>query len=176
MHQGIAAHIHPLAEISLGDLPVDQPVVVLDQVTDPHNVGAILRSAAVFNASALIMTRRNSPPVTGVLAKSACGALEHVQIVYVGNLSQALVELGKIGFWRIGLAGEATQALEDSTSISGKNGPVALVLGAEDKGLRRLTKEQCEEVCHITTRGQLSSLNVSNAAAIGLHIISRSSL
>lgn len=174
VHQGIAARVHPLKEISLDELPLDRPVLVLDQVTDPHNVGAILRSAAVFNASALIMTRRNSPPLTGVLAKSACGALEHVDIIFVGNLSQTLKELGKIGFWKIGLAGEAESALEVSTPTQGKTGPVALVLGAEDKGLRRLTREQCDELCYITTRGELSSLNVSNAAAIALHVVSQS--
>lgn len=172
VHQGIAAKVHPLAEISLADLPNDRPVLILDQVTDPHNVGAILRSGAVFNASALIMTRRNSPPLTGVLAKSACGALEHVDVIYVGNLSQSLKELGKLGFWRIGLAGEATGALETSTPMTSKCGPVALVLGAEDKGLRRLTSEHCDELCHITTKGTLASLNVSNAAAIALHVIS----
>jgi 23S rRNA (guanosine2251-2'-O)-methyltransferase len=173
VHQGIAAKAMPLVDTSLNELPLDRPVIVLDQVTDPHNVGAILRSAAVFNAAALIMTRRNSPPLTGVLAKSACGAIEHVPVVFVGNLSQTLIELGKIGFWRIGLAGEATSALETSTPMTGKCGPVALVLGAEDKGLRRLTIEQCDEVCHITTLGKISSLNVSNAAAIALHVISR---
>ncbi len=173
VHQGVAAKVQPLDAINLSDLPIDRPVVVLEQVTDPHSVGAILRSAAVFNASALIMTRRNSPPVTGVLAKSACGAVEHVNIIYVGNLSQSLKQLGKLGFWRIGLAGEASSALEVSTPMNGKCGPVAIVLGAEDKGLRRLTREQCDEICHITTKGALASLNVSNAAAIALHVISQ---
>lgn len=175
VHQGIAAKVQPLKEITLDELPLDRPVIVLDQVTDPHNVGAILRSAAVFNASAIIMTRRNSPPLTGVLAKSACGALEHVNVVYVGNLSQALKELGKTGFWRIGLDGEGQTALEASAPEVKKTTPVALVLGAEDKGMRRLTIEQCDEVCHITTKGQLASLNVSNAAAIALHIVSQNS-
>ncbi|MCP4936437.1 MAG: 23S rRNA (guanosine(2251)-2'-O)-methyltransferase RlmB [bacterium] len=171
VHQGIAVKVKPLPETSLEDLPFDRPVIVLDQVTDPHNVGAILRSGAVFHASALIMTRRNSPPVTGVLAKSACGALEHVDMIYVGNLAQALKTLGKIGFWRIGFAGEASDAFENSASLQDQRQPVAIVLGAEDKGLRRLSKEQCDEVCHITTNGALSSLNVSNAAAIALHAL-----
>ena len=171
VHQGIAVKVKPLPETSLEELPFDRPVIVLDQVTDPHNVGAILRSGAVFHASAVIMTRRNSPPVTGVLAKSACGALEHVSVIYVGNLSQALKTLGKIGFWRIGFAGEATDAFENSPALRDQRQPVAIVLGAEDKGLRRLSKEQCDEICHITTKGALSSLNVSNAAAIALHAL-----
>ena len=173
VHQGIAAKVQPLRETSLDELPLDRPIVILDQVTDPHNVGAILRSCAVFNASALIMTRRNSPPLTGVLAKSACGALEHVDVIYVGNLAQALKTLGKIGFWRIGFAGEAQSPFENSSSLPDPHRPLAIVLGAEDKGLRRLTKEQCDEVCQITTHGPLSSLNVSNAAAIALHTLTQ---
>ena len=176
VHQGIAAKVRPLAETGLKDLPTDRPVIVLDQVTDPHNVGAILRSAAVFNASALIMTRRNSPPLTGVLAKSACGALEHVHAIYVGNLAQALKDLADHGFWRIGLAGEAEKSLDEAILFKGPNRPVALVLGAEDKGLRRLTKEQCDDICHIPTKGKLTSLNVSNAAAIALHVVSKSTV
>ncbi len=173
VHQGIAAKVRPLAEVNIRDLPDNKPVLVLDQVTDPHNVGAILRSAAVFNASAIIMTRRNSPPLTGVLAKSACGALEFVAVILTGNLSRALSELGEAGFWIMGLAGEATDALEIRINEVPTKRPVALVLGAEDKGMRRLTIERCDEVCHITTRGQLASLNVSNAAAIALHTLSQ---
>jgi len=173
VHQGIAIKIQPLKEVGLDDIALDRPVLVLDQVTDPHNVGAMMRSAAVFNASTLIMTRRNSPPLSGVLAKSACGALEHVDVVFVGNLSQALKELAKIGFWRIGLDGQAENALEASVDASRNNQPIALVLGAEDKGMRRLTTEQCDELCHITTTGILASLNVSNAAAIALHVLSK---
>ncbi|MCF6198770.1 MAG: 23S rRNA (guanosine(2251)-2'-O)-methyltransferase RlmB [Hyphomicrobiaceae bacterium] len=173
VHQGIAIKILPLKDVGLADLALDRPVLVLDQVTDPHNVGAMMRSAAVFNASTIIMTRRNSPPLSGVLAKSACGALEHVDVVFVGNLSQALKELGKIGFWRIGLDGQAENALETSIGETRSNQPIALVLGAEDKGMRRLTTEQCDELCHITTTGTLASLNVSNAAAIALHVIAK---
>ena len=173
VHQGIAVKADPLKEVALAELPLDRPVLVLDQITDPHNVGAIMRSAAVFNASAIIMTRRNSPPLSGVLAKSACGALEHVGIIFVGNLSAALKELGKTGFWRIGLDGEAPTALETCSAPIGGNRPVALVLGAEDKGMRRLTTENCDELCYITTSGALASLNVSNAAAIALHVVSQ---
>ncbi len=173
VHQGIAIKVRPLPEKEIGSLSPDRPVIVLDQVTDPHNVGAILRSAAVFNASALIMTRRNSPPLTGVLAKSACGALEHVDVVFVGNLSKALKDLEKSGFWRIGLDGAASDSLETATGEVAANRPIALVLGAEDKGMRRLTIEHCDQVCHISTTGPLASLNVSNAAAIALHIVSQ---
>ncbi len=173
VHQGIAIKVHPLKDIGLEDLALDRPVLVLDQVTDPHNVGAIIRSAAVFNASALIMTRRNSPPLSGVLAKSACGALEHVNIIFVGNLSQALKGLEKIGFWRIGLDGQAKSSLEEAVGDTSCTRPLALVLGAEDKGMRRLTTEQCDELCHITTTGTLASLNVSNAAAIALHVVAQ---
>ena len=173
VHQGIAIQVQPLPDIGLDELPADQPILVLDQVTDPHNVGAILRSCAAFNAAAVIMTRRNSPSLTGVLAKSACGGLEYVHVIFVGNLSQALKSLGQNGYWRIGLDGDVERALEVSTPMSSKCGPVALVLGAEGKGLRRLTIENCDEVCHITTTGKLASLNVSNAAAIALHVISK---
>ena len=119
------------------------------------------------------MTRRNSPPLSGVLAKSACGGLEHLHVIFVGNLSQSLISLGKKGYWRIGLAGDVELALETSMPMKSHCGPVALVLGAEGKGLRRLTVENCDEVCHITTNGKLASLNVSNAAAIALHVISK---
>ena len=173
VHQGIAANVKPLAELSLEELAPDRPVLVLDQVTDPHNVGAIMRSAAVFNASALIMTRRNSPPLSGVLAKSACGALEHVHMVFVSNLARALKQLEELGFWRIGLDGKAETALEHSVRTNRTSRSIALVLGAEDKGMRRLTMAQCDELCHITTSGPLISLNVSNAAAIALHLISQ---
>lgn len=172
VHQGIAIKTQPLEEKKLADLPPHRPVIILDQVTDPHNVGAILRSAAAFDASALIMTRRNSPPLSGVLAKSACGGLEHVAVVFVGNLAQTLKELGKAGFWRIGLEGSATDALENHVRQIDKGCPLALVLGAEDKGMRRLTMENCDRLCHISTRGSLVSLNVSNAAAIALHVVS----
>jgi 23S rRNA (guanosine2251-2'-O)-methyltransferase len=167
VHQGVVAHVDPLPELALADLQLDRPVIVLDQVTDPHNVGAILRSAAVFNAGALIMTRRNSPPLSGVLAKSACGGLEHVPVIMVGNLSQALKELAQLGFFRIGLAGEADSTLEEADL----GGAIALVLGAEDKGMRRLTREQCDLLCRIHTTGNLASLNVSNAAAVALHTL-----
>lgn len=169
VHQGIAAKVDPLPEFTVHDLRLDRPVIVLDQVTDPHNVGAILRTAAVFDAAAVIMTRRNSPPLSGALAKSACGGLEHVHVIFVGNLAQALRDLGDIGFFRIGLAAEGTASLENCPLSH----PVALVLGAEDKGLRRLTREQCDVLARISTSGPLTSLNVSNATAIALHTVTQ---
>ena len=165
VHQGIMIEAEPLPELSLADLGEARLVVLLDQVTDPHNVGAILRTAAAFGVDALIMTARHSPPLHGALAKAASGGLEHVPVILVPNLARALSDIGEMGFIRIGLDAGGEGRFEDLP------GPekLAVVLGAEDRGLRRLTGENCDAVCALSTAGPLNSLNVSNAAAIALH-------
>ncbi len=169
VHQGALLETAPLPEASLEDLleRTDAgPIIVLDQVTDPHNVGAVLRSAAAFGAAGLVMTRRHSPPLSGALAKSASGALDLVPIALVQNLARALAELGELGCTRLGLDGTGPSLIEDE----GMQGPLAIVLGAEGKGLRQLTRESCDRICRIATPGPLASLNVSNAAAVVLHL------
>ena len=169
VHQGAMLETEDLPEpdfVTLAENANGRPLLVLDHVTDPHNVGAILRSAAVFGAAGLVMTRRHSPPLNGVLAKSASGALELVPVALVQNLSNALQELKDAGFRVIGLDGTADEAIED-TDWSSR--PVALVMGAEGKGLRELTQKNCDFLAKILTDGPISSLNVSNVAAIALH-------
>ncbi len=168
VHQGALLETAPLPEPSLEQLIAaseSRPLLMLDQVTDPHNVGAILRSAAVFGASGLVMTRRHSPPLDGALAKAASGALEHVPVYLAQNLARTMADLKDGGMTVIGLDGEATDLLEEAS----QSAHVALVLGSEGKGLRQLTRESCSLVARIGTEGPLASLNVSNAAAIALH-------
>lgn len=169
VHQGLAAETAPLDPLSLDDLPdaePGRPILVLDQITDPRNVGAILRSAAVFGAIAVVVQDRNAPPETGVLAKAASGALEFVPLVRVGNLIRALDTLKDRGYWVAGLAGEASESL----ATLPKDRPLALILGAEGDGMRRLTREACDVILSIPmVPNEVGSLNVSNAAAVVLY-------
>lgn len=169
VHQGVLLETEPLPELPMNALArtaKGRPLIVLDQVTDPHNVGAILRSAAVFGAAGVVMTRRNSPPLAGTLAKSASGALEHIPVARVQNLARSLEDLKAAGCTVIGLDGEGSETLDE---IDWPEQPV-FVLGAEGKGLRQLTRETCTRICRIATDGKIDSLNVSNAAAVALHL------
>jgi 23S rRNA (guanosine2251-2'-O)-methyltransferase len=166
VHQGLLAVADPLPSPDIDDLAQEGIVLVLDQITDPHNVGAIIRSAAAFGVAAIITTERHSPTATGVLAKSASGGLEHVPIVHVRNLGDALDALGRDGVMRVGLDSEGSAVLEE-TSL---RGPLALVLGAEDKGLRQRTRSLCDALARLDMPGAIKSLNVSNAAALALYV------
>ena len=169
-HQGVVIEVEPLEDQWLGDLLADAPerslLLVLDQVTDPHNVGAIFRSAAAFDAAALVTQDRHAPPEGGVLAKAASGALERVRWSRVVNLARALGEIAEAGYWRIGLDGEAEAELKEAL------GPdrVALVLGAEGAGLRPNTREHCDALARLPISDAVESLNVSNAAAVALYL------
>jgi 23S rRNA (guanosine2251-2'-O)-methyltransferase len=166
VHQGLLAEADPLPSPDIDTLPLEGIVLVLDQITDPHNVGAILRSAAAFAVKAIVTTARHSPEATGVLAKSASGALELVPIVTVQNLARALTELNDQGFMTVGLD---SQGAEDLGAVKLRQ-PLALVLGAEGKGLRQLTRETCSVVARLDMPGEIKSLNVSNAAVLALYI------
>ncbi|KUO54100.1 MAG: pseudouridine synthase [Sphingomonadales bacterium BRH_c42] len=169
-HQGLVLECEPLEDIFLDDVmdgAANRPLLVLDQVTDPHNVGAILRSAAAFNAAAIVTQDRHAPSETGVLAKSASGALEVVPWVRVVNLARALDEMAEAGYWRIGLTGEADSALADALP----SGPVALVVGAEGEGMRQNIAAHCDALARLPISADIESLNVSNAAAIALYAV-----
>jgi len=166
VHQGLLAEVDPLPSLDIDTLPQEGIVLVLDQVTDPHNVGAILRSAAAFAVKAIVITARHSPEATGVLAKSASGALELVPLVSVQNLARALTELNDRGFLTVGLDSEGG----DDLSRIELTQPLALVLGAEGKGLRQLTRQTCSALARLDLPGDIKSLNVSNAAALALYI------
>ncbi len=167
VHQGLVLQATPLPPVTLEDLNASAPLLILDQVTDPQNVGAILRSCAVFGVEAVIMTSRNAPPLTGTVAKAASGALECVSVIKVTNLARSLEELEAKGYQLIGLDGEAEQSLNAFVPAP----PFALVMGAEGKGLRQLTQKHCHHLVRIEARGAIASLNVSNAAAVALFAI-----
>jgi len=171
-HQGVVIEVEPLDDIWLDGVlagGADRAVLlVLDQVTDPHNVGAILRSAAAFGAIGIVTQDRHSPPESGVVAKAASGALERVPWARVVNLARALEEIGEAGFWRIGLAGEAETDLREALGSP----RVALVLGAEGAGLRPNTREHCDALARLPIGDEIESLNVSNAAAVALYAAS----
>jgi 23S rRNA (guanosine2251-2'-O)-methyltransferase len=170
VHQGLYLEADPLPSPAVEDIPRQGVVLVLDQITDPHNVGAILRSAAAFSASAIVMTQRHSPDATGALAKAASGALEYVPLVNVQNLARGLAALKQAGFLVVGLDSDG----DGDLSALPLRKPLALVLGAEGKGLRQLTKETCDHVARIDMPGAIKSLNVSNAAALALYIAGKS--
>ena len=168
-HQGVVIEVEPLEDVWLDEIlagaPDEAVLLVLDQVTDPHNVGAILRSAAAFGAIGIVTQDRHSPPESGALAKAASGALETVKWIRTVNLARALGDIAEAGFWRIGLTGDADATLKDAL------GPkrVALVLGAEGPGLRPNTREHCDSLARLPITGAVESLNVSNAAAVALY-------
>jgi len=166
VHQGLLAEVDPLPSPDIDTLPEGGIVLVLDQITDPHNVGAIMRSAAAFAVKAIVTTARHSPEATGVLAKSASGALEMVPLVTVQNLARSLNELNDRGFMTVGLDSEGS---EDLGAVALRE-PLALVLGAEGKCLRQLTRETCSVVARLDMPGEIKSLNVSNAAVLALYI------
>ena len=171
-HQGVVIEVDPLPDIWLGDLLEQgvgnqRPLLILDQVTDPHNVGAVLRSAAAFDALGLVTQDRHAPPESGALARSASGALETVPWVRVVNLARALDEIGEAGFWRIGLTGHAPRTLGEAIGTA----RVALVLGAEGEGMRQNTEAHCDELAKLPISPKVESLNVSNAAAIALYAV-----
>jgi len=170
VHQGIGLTCQPLEEIDIHDIiraeePKERSIlVILDQVTDPHNVGAIIRSTAAFGASGMIMQRKHAPELKGVLAKTACGGIEHVPVAYETNLTRSIEALQQAGYFAIGLC----EHTEESVSRLSEYPKLVLVLGAEGDGLRRLIREQCDLLVRLPTAPPIASLNVSNAAAVAL--------
>jgi len=174
VHQGVALLCEPLPRLDIEDAlkPSERRrvVLVLDQISDPHNEGAILRTAAAFGVSAVVIQDRNSAPESGALAKAASGALDVVPMVSVVNISRALEELQKLGFWRVALAGDGEGPLKDAVA---SEGDIALVLGSEGSGIRRLVREHCDAAAYVPIDSAMESLNVSNAAAIALYELRR---
>ena len=169
VHQGLYLEADPLPSPTLDTLSGERIVLALDQITDPHNVGAIVRSAAAFDVEAIVTTARHSPAATGVLAKAASGGLEHVPFLIVGNLAEALIALGQRGFQRIGLDSTGAVPLDEMELRR----PTVLVMGSEGKGLRQRTRECCDAIGRLDMPGAIQSLNVSNATAVALYAVTR---
>jgi 23S rRNA (guanosine2251-2'-O)-methyltransferase len=169
VHQGLYLEADPLPSPTLETLSGERLVLALDQITDPHNVGAIVRTAAAFGVEAIVTTARHSPAATGVLAKAASGGLEHVPFLIVRNLADALISLGERGFQRIGLDSSGEARLDEMALRR----PVVVVLGSEGKGLRQRTRDCCDAIGRLDMPGAIKSLNVSNAAAIALYAVTR---
>jgi 23S rRNA (guanosine2251-2'-O)-methyltransferase len=167
VHQGVALEVAPVSRFGLADIEPLQLLVVLDQITDPHNVGAILRTACAFGADAVLTTARYAPKETGVMAKAASGALDLVPLIEVRNLADALETLKKRGVTVIGFDSEAPTSL----AVRSETGPLAIVMGAEGKGIRQRTRELCDQLVRLDMPGPIKSLNVSNAAAIALFAV-----
>ena len=172
VHQGLILDASPLPESDIHIFQGQADVIVLDHVTDPHNIGAILRSVSVFNGAGVILTHRHCPWVTGTMAKSACGAVEHISLVRVANLAHALQRLQVNGYQCIGLADQAEHCLFRLDL----HGPTAFILGAEGTGLRNLITKRCDFLARIPTSGPITSLNVSNVAALALYEKARQTL
>lgn len=170
VHQGVALQARPLPDLDLSevmDSPTPRPLLLLDQVTDPRNVGAILRSAAAFDAAAVVLARRHAPPESGAMAKAASGALDMVPLVRVANLARAIRDIADAGYWCLGLDAAADETLAEALP-TGR--PAALVLGAEGEGLRRLTREACDGLAKLPIGPRMPSLNVSAAATLALYL------
>lgn len=174
VHQGIGLNCQALAETDINDIVrADEAkerslLVILDQVTDPHNVGAIIRSACVFGATGIIMQKKHAPELGGVLAKTACGGIEHVPVAYETNLTRSIETLQNAGYFAVGLDERGTVPIQELKTYE----KLVLVMGAEGPGLRRLVKEQCDALTSLPTAGPISSLNVSNATAVALYAVS----
>jgi 23S rRNA (guanosine2251-2'-O)-methyltransferase len=170
VHQGVMLQVAPLPASPIEDMIQNTLVIVLDQITDPHNVGAIMRTSVAMNAGAVITTNRHSAHETAVLAKSASGALDMIEYIQVGNLSKAIAGLSSQGYFCIGLDSEGPAPLEKTFSLARNGGShIALVLGAEGQGLRKKARDTCDALARLDMPGLIKSLNVSNAAAIALY-------
>lgn len=169
-HQGIALQVGDLPKTPLIDVLTHPRLLMLDQITDPHNLGAVLRSADAFGFGAVIVPAHNSAPLTDVVAKTACGAMETVPVIEVSNLNNTIKALQEENYWTVGLAGEAQQTLEEFTS-SDLPEKLCVIMGSEGKGLRRLVQENCDHLVKIPMVGSMESLNVSVATGITLHAL-----